>query len=450
MTSPTRSMEVLPQTAPQTGVETASQTASQTGVDAALVDGSGPQDRAGFRPRLLAGLSDGQRVTRLDLSWHLAIHGPLALAVRKRGHGVLVAKLEASALRGRGGASFPLADKLAAVQDGRRRPIVVVNGCEGEPLSSKDATLLARCPHLVLDGAQALATDSAAIEVIVCFHADRPGVEQSIRAAINERVDRDQIPTRLFNIPAGYVAGQASALVHFINGGPPTPTTRPPHTSTKGIDGRPTLVCNAETYAHVALIARHGPAWFRSVGTEEQPGSALVTLSGAVTTPGVIEIPYGAPLLHMLKASAPVRAVLTGGYAGTWLSPQTAASLSWSDSSARSLGASLGAGIVSVLPEGSCGLQETLRIVTWMAAQSSRQCGPCLNGLPAIVAGLADLVEQRANHITMESLRRWCGMVEGRGTCAHPDGVVMTVRSALETFATDVDAHLVSGCEVAR
>ncbi len=417
-------------------------------VDASPVDGSRRQDRVSFRPRLLAGVSDGQRVTRLDLSWHLAIHGPLPLAARKQGKGTMVALLDAASLRGRGGAGFPVARKLSAVQQGRRRPIVVVNACEGEPLSSKDATLLARCPHLVLDGAQALGTDSHATEIIVCIHPDRLAVEKSIRAAIDERVDRDQIPTRVVTIPEGYVAGQASALVHFLNGGPATPTTTPPHLSHNGIGGRPTLVSNAETYAHVALIARHGPTWFRSVGTEEQPGSTLVTLSGAVTTPGVIEVPYGAPLPWMFQASTPVRAVLTGGYAGTWLSPQTATSLAWSDSSARSLGASLGAGIVSVLPEGSCGLRETMRIVTWMASQSARQCGPCLNGLPAIAAGLTDLVEYRANQMTMDSLRRWCGMAERRGACAHPDGVVMTVRSALETFATDVEAHLVNTCEV--
>ena len=398
--------------------------------------------------RLLAGLGDGQRVSRLDLGWHLSIHGPLPLAGRKRGAGTLAATVDQASLRGRGGAGFPFARKLAAVQDGRRRPVVVVNACEGEPLSGKDATLLSRCPHLVLDGAQAAAVDSHATTVIVALHANSPGVQPSVEAAIAERSGRDRIPTRIVAIPEGYVSGQASALVHFLNGGPAVPTTTPPRTATKGVDGRPTLVSNAETYAQVALIVRHGAPWFRSVGTREQPGTTLVTLSGAVTTPGVIEVPYGVPLTSMLRPSAPVRGVLTGGYAGTWIGPDAAASMRWSDASAQGVGASLGAGIVMLLPHSSCGLAETSRIVTWMAAQSARQCGPCLNGLPAIASAFAALAASYCDGQVINSLHRWAGMIDGRGACAHPDGVVMTVRTALRTFADDVDRHLAGSCEV--
>jgi len=412
------------------------------------VSGSHVADLVAGVPRLLAGLSDGQCVSRLDLGWHLSIHGPLPLAGGKRGAGTLAAVMDQAALRGRGGAGFPFARKLAAVQDGRRRPVVVVNACEGEPLSGKDATLLSRCPHLVLDGAQAAAADSHATTVIIALHANRPGVQQSVEGAIAERSGRDRIPTRIVTIPEGYVSGQASALVHFLNGGPAIPTTTPPRTATKGVDGRPTLVSNAETYAHVALIARHGAAWFRSVGTREQPGTTLVTLSGAVTTPGVIEVPYGVPLSAMMRPSALIRGVLTGGYAGTWISPAAASSMRWSDASAHGLGASLGAGIVMLLPTGSCGLAETSRIVSWMAAQSARQCGPCLNGLPAIAASLAALAAGYGGNQAIDSLHRWAGMVDGRGACAHPDGVVMTVRSALRTFAQDVDHHLAGSCEV--
>jgi len=398
-------------------------------------------------PRLLAGLNLGQGVARLDLGWHLSVHGPLPLAARKRSTGTLAPLLDRAALRGRGGAGFPFARKLAAVQDGRRRPVVVVNACEGEPLSAKDAALLTRCPHLVLDGAQAAAVDSHATSVIVALHANRPDVWRSVEAAIAERSGRDRIETRTVSIPEGYVSGQATALVHFINGGPAVPTTTPPRTATKGVDGRPTLVSNAETYAQVALIARHGPDWYRSVGTPEQPGTALVTLSGAVTVPGVVEVPYGVPLSWVMRPTAPVRGVLVGGYAGSWINADDAFAMRWSDTSARSIGATLGAGVVMVLPAGACGLIETSRIITWMASQSARQCGPCLNGLPAIASALADLAAGDCDARVVDSLHRWAGMIDGRGACAHPDGVVMTLRSALRTFSTDIARHVCGTCE---
>jgi NADH:ubiquinone oxidoreductase, NADH-binding (51 kD) subunit len=104
-------------------------------------------------------------------------------------------------------------------------------------------------------------------------------------------------------MPDNYVASEETALVRWLNGGPARPTSTPPRPFEKGVAGRPTLVDNVETLAHMALIARHGAEWFRSAGAPEAPGTALFTIDGAVTRPGVYELPLGTPLTEVLRAA---------------------------------------------------------------------------------------------------------------------------------------------------
>jgi NADH:ubiquinone oxidoreductase subunit F (NADH-binding) len=406
-------------------------------------------------PRLLAGAGAHDGAT---LATHLAHHGLPSLAVDAHG---LLAAVEEAGLHGRGGAAFPTATKLHAVARGRRRAVVVANGAEGEPASQKDAVLLAHAPHLVLDGAQLAARAVGASETIVCVRDGAQAAQAALAAALaeRERARRDAVATRVAAIADGYVGGEESALVHQLNGGPALPTFTPPRPYERGVGGRPTLVQNVETLAHVALIARHGPGWFRALGTETEPGSALVTLSGAVARPGVREIALGTSLETLVGHGggdlASARAVLLGGYFGTFVPGAAARGLRLDAAHLRPLGASLGAGVVAVLPSDACVVAETARLVSWLAQQSARQCGPCLYGLAAIADLLRALVDGRAARARQQAhrrgravaedplacLRRWSGDVAGRGACRHPDGVVRLVRSALDGFAADFDDH---------
>src|SRR5262249_7723995 len=163
------------------------------------------------------------------------------------------------------------------------------------------------------------------------------------------------VHTHATAVPGNYVAGQESALINHLNGGPARPTFTPPLPFEQGVRRRPTLVSNVETLAHVALIARHGPRWFRQLGPPSEPGSALVTLSGPVAAPGVYEIEHGAPLTALLEAAggttAPVRAALLGGYGGAWVGGESMHRLALSDEHLAPHGATLGASVVALLSE---------------------------------------------------------------------------------------------------
>ncbi|MDQ2754845.1 MAG: SLBB domain-containing protein [Actinomycetota bacterium] len=386
-------------------------------------------------PRLLAG------VPLRSLGEHQSHWGPMGLQ-----GGALIAEVGRAGLRGRGGAGFPAAVKLVAASAGRR-PILVANATEGEPASAKDKTLLRITPHLVLDGAVAAAQAIGATEVVIAV--DR-GAKASTGAVVNALEERQQagldspIRLRLEATPSRYLTGQETALVHWLNGGEAKPTMAPPRPTERGVGGRPTAVQNVETLAHLALIARYGADWYRQVGTVEDPGSTLLTITGAVERPGVYEVPLGTPVAQLV-ASAGGRAetsagLLLGGYYGSWL-PVTDAQVPLAAGPLAAVGASIGAGVLAVLPAGTCPLRESARVARWLAAQSAGQCGPCRNGMPAIAGALESVAEGERTGRAAASVARWSDMVEGRGACHLPDGAARFVRSTLAVFAAHVEVH---------
>jgi NADH:ubiquinone oxidoreductase subunit F (NADH-binding) len=395
-------------------------------------------------PRLLpAGFAAGPA----SLAGHRARYGQLPLAGRGSARReALIEEVGRSGLRGRGGAAFPTARKLAAVAAGHA-PVVVANGTEGEPASAKDKVLLARSPHLVLDGAVLAAEMVRASQAVIVVHHS---VREIVADAAAERRAAGSDPVRIRVVTAAdrFVGGEASAVVHWIERGVPTPTKRPPRLSDRGLGGRPTLVQNVETLAHVALIARYGASWFRAAGTPQEPGSMLVTILGAVREPCVREIGIGTPIDEVLGlaggASAPLQALLLGGYFGTWVGAVTAASLPFSSAGLAPLGAGVGAGLIAALPGNACGLAETARVVRYLADESAGQCGPCIFGLDAIAGQLQRIAEGRTSDLSL--LRRWLGQADGRGACSHPDGSVRLVRSALSAFAPELEQHAQGWC----
>jgi NADH:ubiquinone oxidoreductase subunit F (NADH-binding) len=361
-----------------------------------------------------------------DLRTHERIHGVLP----ERSAAEMLAEVRRAGLTGRGGAAFPAAVKLAAVAGGRGG-VVVANGAEGEPGSLKDHRVLLGSPHLVLDGAQFAARAVGASEVVLYLRSDAVA---AVRAALDERGRRyDRVRTRVVAAGSGFLSGQESAVVSALSGGPAIPVFRKQRVIERGVGGRPTLVQNVETLAHLALIARHGGAWFADSGT------TLVTVHAPGAGPAVWEVPQGVTLGRLLASvgiTSPLSAVLVGGYHGTWLPWPAASSVPLS-------GRTLGAGVVIPLIAGQCGLEATSNIVRWLENEAAGQCGPCRFGLPALAASFSGLL---TGSTSIEEVRSAAGLVVGRGACAHPDGTSRLVASALEAFAADLPWHAAGHC----
>ena len=390
--------------------------------------------------RLLHGLV-GVGAPDPGLGMHLDRWGALRSQPRR-----LVDELEASGLAGHGGAWFPVAAKWRAVAGAsRRRPVVVANGAEGEPASHKDALLLARAPHLVLDGLALAASTLRAQQAIVYVPASSmPSVEVAL--AERRALRLDPIAIELAESPESFIAGQESAAVNALGGRRGAVPSFVGLTSIRerGVGGRPTLVQNVETLAHVALVARFGADWFRSIGTPQNPGTMLLTV-GRPGGPLVVEAALGSSLRTAAGITeeelARTRAVLLGGYGGAWVSPQVFAELPATEKAARQAGATLGAGVIVPLPRDVCPLAEMADVVRYMEGQGAGQCGPCVHGLAELAETMDRLAYGTRNGPHVDRILETCALVEGRGACRHPDGVARFVRSGLGVFADEVASH---------
>ena len=393
-----------------------------------------------YGERLLYGWYDTGRSA--DLTEHLGRYGPLPLSpARSRGAAMpLVRAVEEAGLTGRGGGGFPTGRKLRSVAEASGPTAVVVNGMESEPASHKDEVLLSLAPHLVLDGAALAAVAVGANAVHLCLPRTRTTQADQLTAAVAERSGArlDPVPVKIHTLPHHFVSSEETALVRWLNGGDARPLATPPRPFEKGVGKRPTLIANVETLAHLALIARYGPAWFRESGSPRAPGTTLVTVSGAVRRPGVYEIPADSPIPAVLaRAGGPqgrLGAVLAGGFFGSWLPVPLSTTAP-----------ERGAGVLVALPEGTCGLAETAAVLGYLAAQSARQCGPCRFGLPAVAEDFAALARGTADIERLDRLQHRLGLLPGRGACSHPDGGARLTASALRVFADDVRRHVRTG-----
>jgi NADH:ubiquinone oxidoreductase subunit F (NADH-binding) len=364
----------------------------------------------------------------------------------------LLGQVDVSGLLGRGGAAFPLAVKVRTVRDnGLRRggAIVVANGEEGEPASIKDRWLLRHRPHLVLDGLRLAArmADAARAHVYV---SDRQSAE-AVETALAE-VDAaffDGLTISVVAVEPTYVAGEETAAVRVLNGGPAKPTDKPPRPFEEGVAGLPTLVSNVETLANLPFLHRHGAETFRQHGTSTSPGTFLATITGAGRPPALYEIPHGVAFTDLLRVHGvpadQVSGVLMGGYfAGLVNRDMLDATLD--HESLRRLNSGLGCGAIAILTD-DCPVAVAASVMAYYDRENAGQCGSCFNGTAAMSAVTEALRDGLATDEDLARLERWSVVLRGRGACATLDGATNVAASLLVQFPQMVASHLENGCK---
>jgi NADH:ubiquinone oxidoreductase subunit F (NADH-binding) len=282
----------------------------------------------------------------------------------------------------------------------------------------------------VLDGAFIATRVLRARRLILYIGEHHSAARASMLRALSQRSEAERNIVTFASAPARYVAGAEAALIHFLNDGVATPTNIPPYPFERGVEGAPTLVQNVETLAHIAMLARTG----------DPPNSVLITLVGGVTRSGVLEVDSSTTIADAINHSGGLteaaRAVLVGGYFGSWMQPQQAWGLRLDPSAAR-----LGCGVIGVLPASRCAVCEVAAIMRYLAAESSAQCGPCFFGLRALADACTRIAGQGSNPEVLNRLQRWSAEVCGRGACKHPDGAAMFLASALHVFPEEFATH---------
>jgi NADH:ubiquinone oxidoreductase subunit F (NADH-binding) len=363
----------------------------------------------------------------------------------------LLDEVERSGLLGRGGAAFPLAVKLRTVRDAGRagaQPIVLANGEEGEPASVKDKWLLRNRPHLVLDGVRLAARVVGAKRAVV--YVSDPVAAQALDLAL--AAANLELSIGVVTVDAGYVAGEETAAVRAVNGGPAKPTDKPPRPFQVGVDGQPTLVSNVETLVNLPFVLRRGGAEFRTVGTQASPGTFLATVTGAGRPPALYELPHGVPFTDLLAlhgvSSDLVQGVLMGGYfAG--LVNRSILDATLDHETLRGLGTALGCGAVAILTE-DCPVAVAAAVMAYFDRENAGQCGSCFNGTAAMSAVTSALRDGVATEEDLARLQRWSVVLRGRGACATLDAATNIAASLLKQYPELVASHLAGACDSCR
>lgn len=349
----------------------------------------------------------------------------------------IIDRVAAAGLRGRGGAGFPTAVKLRTLRDAPGETVVVANGEEGEPGSVKDRWLLRHRPHAVLDGLRLAAVATGAGRGYV--YVSDPHSADAVRRALAVRPPG--LPVEVVVAEHTYVAGEESAVVRRIDGGPALPTAKPPRPYESGVGGAATLVANVETLARLALLIAHPDA------AQAVASTYLVTLSGGREAPVLSETPEGTHLKELadLADRGACTAVLLGGlfgglYGDGW------ADLRLDQDELTRAGGSLGCGAIRFLGPGDCPVGAAADAAGYLADQSARQCGVCVSGTRALAGTLEALALGTGGEEDTEKLRRWSSGLPGRGACGLLDAAARLAGTLLRHFPDRALAHQTARC----
>jgi len=405
----------------------------------------------GCAPRLLRDRADLQTV-RENYATYRDGGGYQPLAAAEE----LLDEVGRSGVLGRGGAAFPLAVKLRTVRDnglrGNVRTVLIANGEEGEPASIKDRWLLRNRPHLVLDGLRLAAAIVSAdrAHVYVSDAESTRSVETALSEIGADALGGVVVAVRM--VDPTYIAGEETAAVRALNGGPVKPTDKPPRPFEVGVDGRPTLVSNVETLASLPYIQQQGWAAFREQGTPQSPGTVLVTITGADRPPGLYEVPHGLPITELLAlhgvSTDRVRGALMGGYFAGLLN-RTVLDATVDHETFKGLGSGLGCGAISLLTD-DCPVAVAASVLAYFDRENAGQCGSCFNGTAAMAAAAGALRDGVASDEDVSRLRRWSVVLRGRGACATLDAATNIAASLLDQFPDQVQHHLENACQTCQ
>lgn len=399
---------------------------------------------------------------------------------------VLVAEVEASGLRGRGGAGFPTGTKWRTVREHESEAVdttVVVNAAEGEPGTFKDRTILRINPYEVLEGALIAARAVGATQIVFGMKATFTREVARVRTAIDEAraagwID-EGVEVSVFEGPREYLYGEETALLEVLAGRRPFPRIAPPFrrgvlevvqteadaASGSGLSAAvdmagesdedvapPTLVDNVETLANVPRIIARGAAWFRTVGTDESPGTIVCTVTGSVKRPGVGEVPMGTPLREVIEAvgggprhGRTIRAVLSGVANGLIGEDQLDTPVSYE--AMEEIGSGVGSGGFMVFDDEDDVAAVVAGVSRFLAVESCGQCTPCKVDGIALSELLERLCRGEALGHDLDEIAKRAGTVGDRARCYLALQHQAVVTSAVKRFEADLRAHVDGAAE---
>ena len=386
----------------------------------------------------------------------------LAKAIRTPPEDVVKVVSDAG-LRGRGGAGFPTGKKWQFTREAPGEPrYLILNGGEDEPGSKKDRVLLENLPHLVIEGTALAAYAIGATKAYLYINANYAVAIKTITAALAEAkaagywgenilgsdfaLDIEIVPA-----PHNYVAGEDTAVLEVIEGRKAWPRQKPPFPVTVGLYGKPTSVNNVETLANVPPIVLRGAQWYRKFGTAESSGTMIFSLDDDLIRPGVYELPFGTPLRYLieecgggLKSGKKIKAIMPAAPSSAYLPPEKI-DTPLDHNSMRDAGAALGCGVVRLVAEGTCIVEEAIKISEFFTAESCGQCPACRMETNTLTSLLKKVQAGQGGQPILEQFAKVLAFNKGKGFCNLIAMPGPPIESALKLFPGDFAAHLSTG-----
>lgn len=386
----------------------------------------------------------------------------LAKALKNSPDEVIKAIMDAG-LRGRGGAGFPTGKKWQFTREAPGEPrYLVLNGGEDEPGSKKDRVLMENLPHLVIEGTILGAYAIGAAKAYLYINARYDEAIRSIDNALaeakaagywGENILGSNFTLEFEVVPAphNYVAGEDTAVLDVIEGKQPLPRQKPPFPVTVGLFGKPTSVNNVETLANVAPIMLKGAGWYRTFGTAESPGTMIFALDDDVNRPGIYELPFGTPLRRLIEECGggmrdgkKIKAIMPAAPSSAYL-PADKIDTPLDHNSMRDAGAGLGCGVVRLIAEGTCIVEEVLKISEFFTAESCGQCPACRMETATLTMILKKVQAGQGGQAILDQFGKILAFNKGKGFCNLIAMPGPPIESALKLFPEDFAAHLSTG-----
>jgi NADH-quinone oxidoreductase subunit F len=366
-------------------------------------------------------------------------------------------------LRGRGGAAFPTGKKWSLTSECAEQPhYLVMNGGEDEPGSKKDRLLMENVPHLVIEGvvlgAYAIGASKAYLYINAQYEAAIKNISDALAEAKASGYCGEGILDSSFNLdielisaPHNYVAGEDTAALEVIESKKAWPRQKPPFPVTVGLFGKPTSVNNVETFANVAPIIRHGAAWYRKFGTPDSPGTMIFSLNDDVNRPGIYELPFGTAMRYLIeecgggiKGGKKIKAIMPAAPSSAYL-PADKIDTPLDHNAMREAGSALGCGVVRLVGEGSCIVEDVLKISEFFAAESCGQCPACRMETNMLASLLQKVQQGQGGKPILEQFGKVLAFNKGKGFCSLIGMPGPPIESALKLFPADFESHLTTG-----
>lgn len=372
----------------------------------------------------------------------------------------VIAELEKSGLRGRGGAGFPTATKWRFVSKAAGDPkYVICNADESEPGTFKDRLILEGDPHSIIEAMTIGAYAVGAREGFIYVRGEYKLAQERLRTAIQQAETMGFLGKNIFGtdfsfkimIHSGagaYICGEETALIESIEGKRGEPRARPPYPTTNGLWGKPTLVNNVETLANVPAILRHGGAWYHQFGTPSSPGTKVYTILGNVNVTGLIEVPMGITLREVIaiytqgmKGNSTFKLAQTGGSSGSII-PASLQDTPMDFDSFSKAGVSLGSGALLICNEETCVVDLAKVLLNFFRIESCGKCNPCRIGNQRAFEILTNISEGTGTMKDLEDLQLLAANLYELSNCGLGQTAGAPIKDTLNYFRAEVEAHI--------